>query len=161
MPDTEIDRRVSSFQQSLQVNSSIESVPLVLLRFTQAVDNRLPAEAAKQFAVDGVFCPPGKEIRGRDTLLAYYTTRLSDPRRTTRHIWSNIEYRLTGEGEAQLTAALMNYAFEPQVSETHLQLRVGTVNCRCVLESDGRWVFAEHLYVPGLSAHLPISLPIA
>jgi uncharacterized protein (TIGR02246 family) len=137
------------------------SVPLILVRFSDAVDSRAPADVARLFAVDGVFCPGEKQIVGRSAIESFYRSRCSDPRRRTRHLWSNVEYRLIDAAQARLQAVLTNYAFEPEKSSTHLQLRLGNVQCRCILDSDGRWVFAEHRFERVFAAYLPSTLPTA
>jgi hypothetical protein len=130
----------------------------VLLRFSDAVDRRRPARVADLFTQEALFRPGRTELRGRHAIEAFYRTRLSDPRRTTRHLWSNVEIRSV-RAAAQVRAVLTNYAFEPEVSETELQLRVGDVSALCVAGPDGGWRFAEHLYERVFAASLPLTPP--
>jgi hypothetical protein len=133
---------------------------LILPRFARAVDQRRPEAIAALFTADGLFRPGVPEMRGRAAILSFYQERLSNPRRITRHLWSNVECHLSGEGEARIEAILTNYAFEPAVSETALQMRVGDLQARCVLQ-DGAWLFAEHLYTKTYALSVPLSEPPA
>lgn len=128
----------------------------LLTRFSQAVDRRLPAVIAGLFIKDALFRPGEPELRGRAAIESFYLARLSNPRRTTRHIWSNVECRPNGDRDALLVALLTNYAFEPDVSETTLQMRMGDVECQCVCDADGEWRFATHLYTRVFTANLPL-----
>jgi hypothetical protein len=130
----------------------------VLLRFSQAVDRRRPAIVADLFTQEALFRPGRTELRGREAIEAFYRGRLSDPRRTTRHLWSNVEIRQVGTA-AQVRAVLTNYAFEPDISETDLQMRVGDVTALCVAGPDGGWRFAEHLYERVFAASFPLTPP--
>jgi len=160
MSEPKIDLRSRLLRDSVRTIDDAASASAILLRFSDAVDGRLPAQVARLFAADGIFCPGDKQIFGRTSIEAFYTSRLSDPRRSTRHLWSNVQHRLTSDVEAQIEATLTVYAFEPQVSETHLQLRLGNVRCRCILDLEDGWVFSEHLYVRAFAVHLPLNLPI-
>ena len=65
-----------------------------------------------------------------------------------------------GVAETWIRAVLTNYAFEPDVSETHLQMRVGNLDLRCVSDTDGRWRFLEHVYERVFAAQLPLGGPV-
>jgi hypothetical protein len=52
---------------------------------------------------------------------------------------------------------LTNYAFEPSVSETALQMRIGNVVCRCESDEASKWRFAEHLYERIFATSLPLA----
>jgi hypothetical protein len=129
----------------------------LLWRFSAAVDARLAGAVSRLFATDGIFRRGSELICGRDDIEKFYTSRLGDSRRVTRHLWSNVECQLLEPPQARLNAALTTYAFEPEISESHLQLRIGNVLCRCLREADGRWVFAEHTYERAFVAYLPLS----
>jgi uncharacterized protein (TIGR02246 family) len=133
----------------------------LLVGFGQAVDRRQPQAAAEHFTDQGLFRPGDTEIRGRDAIGAFYQDRLSDPRRVTRHQWTNIHIRPVSRTQARLTALLTTYAIEPKVSLTDLQMRIGDVDCLCQRQDDGAWRFAEHLYTRAFAASLPLSGPAA
>lgn len=128
----------------------------LLVSFSEAVDRRRPSEIARLFAPGGVFRPGAREMRGPEDIEAFYKERLADPRRVTRHLWNNLRIIPLDEGEVLLDVVLTVYAFEPQVSETELQMRIGDVSGRCVLE-DGQWRFAEHLYQRTFATCLPLA----
>src|SRR5258706_11821267 len=136
MPEHSNDHSRPIGCQSQSADSGGGAVVL-LTRFSQAVDRRLPALVACLFTEDALFRPGEPELRGRAAIESFYLARLSNPRRTTRHIWSNVECRPNGERDAQLVALLTNYAFEPDISETALQMRIGDVECQCVCDADG------------------------
>jgi len=103
-------------------------------------------DIAALFTDDGVFGPAEQRCQGKTQIETFYRARLANPRRTTRHVWSNVQTRAVGENEVIITALLTNYAFEPDVSETDLQMRVGDVTCRCVRDKNGHWLFTDQLY---------------
>jgi hypothetical protein len=135
----------------------VEGVARLLIRFSEAVDGRHPAEVAAQFAPDGVFKPGESAIVGPAAIEAFYRQRLADPRRTTRHLWSNLMLTSDGEGRLRIRVVLTNYAFEPAVSESEVQMRLGEVAGRCVRDAQGEWRFAEHLYQRQYALRLPRS----
>ena len=130
----------------------------LLFRFSDAVDERRPSHVSQAFTDSGLFRIGKVEMRGRAAIEAFYVSRLSDKRRRTRHIWSNIESRIVDAAEVRIRAVLTNYAFEPEVSESHLQMRIGNVDARCLSDAEGRWRFEEHLYERVLSAMLPMGV---
>ncbi|THD70984.1 nuclear transport factor 2 family protein [Phenylobacterium sp.] len=134
-------------------------VSLLLLRFSDAVDSRRPQEIAEQFTADSLFRPGASAIHGRAAVEAFYADRLRDPRRTTRHLWSNLHVAPSADDRADIRVVLSNYAFDPAVSETDVQLRVGNVSGVCVRDADGRWRFAEHIYERIYALRLPLSDP--
>ena len=129
----------------------------ILWRFSEAIDKRMAAAAARLFASDGVFRRAEEVVRGRTNIESLYLSRMADPRRTTRHQWSNVRCQPLGQLEARVEALLTTYAFEPQISETHLQVRIGNVSCRCIPDPEEGWVFAEHVYERAFVAYLPLS----
>jgi len=134
----------------------VEGVARLLIRFSDAVDGRRPAEIAALFAADGVFKPGDKAMIGPAVIEAFYRERQADPSRTTCHLWSNLQ---VGPAEAadglQIKVVLANYAFEPAVSETDVQMRLGDVTGRCVQDANGDWLFAEHHYQRRYALRLP------
>ncbi|HXA40546.1 MAG TPA: nuclear transport factor 2 family protein [Phenylobacterium sp.] len=134
-------------------------IALLLLRFSEAVDSRRPQEIAEQFTAGGVFKPAAAALQGPAAVEAFYADRLRDPRRTTRHLWSNLYVAPAADGRAEIRVALSNYAFDPAVSETEVQLRVGNVSGVCARGADGRWRFAEHVYERLYALRLPLSDP--
>ena len=141
--------------------SSPSPLHKLIYGFSRAVDHRQPEAVAECFTHDGLFRPGDNEFRGRDAIGAFYQQRLADPRRVTRHLWSNIEVQHLSDTEAQLTAVLATYAIEPSVSLEDVQLRMGDVACLCRREDDGVWRFAEHIYTRAFAASLPLSTPPA
>jgi hypothetical protein len=147
----------SSFDEAVFGSCAMEPGE-VLLRFSQAVDQRRPAMVADLFTADALFRPGRTEVHGSQAIEAFYQARLANPRRTTRHLWSNVEIQRVGAA-AQIRAVLTNYAFEPEVSETHLQMRLGDLKALCVAGPDGGWRFALHLYEPIFAASFPLAAP--
>lgn len=129
----------------------------ILWRFSDAVDKRDASATAHLFARDGVFRRAGEIICGRANIESFYWSRMADPGRVTRHLWSNVKCLPSDHWDARLEAVLTTYAFEPQISQTHLQLRIGNVVCRCVPDADEGWVFAEHAYERLFVAYLPLN----
>ena len=133
----------------------------LLFGFSRALDRRQPLAAAEHFTDQGLFRPGDTEIRGRDAIGAFYQDRQSDPRRATRHQWTNIQVQPVSRTQARLTALLTTYALEPKVSLADLQVRIGDVDCLCQRQDDGQWRFVEHLYTRAFTASLPLSGPAA
>lgn len=136
--------------------ATLEGVSGLLIRFSEAVDGRHPALIAEQFTEEGLFQPGTPLMRGPAAIEAFYRSRQADPRRTTRHLWSNLRVEAQGADEAGFRAILSVYAFEPQISETALQVRIGTVSGRCARTGDV-WLFAEHLYERAFTASWPLA----
>jgi hypothetical protein len=151
--------RVSPIAGSTDPGSDTNGVSLLLLDFSEAVDARRPQEVAEQFTADGLFKPGDIAIYGPAAVEAFYRDRLRDPRRTTRHLWSNLRVTPSAEDLADIRVVLSNYAFDPAVSETEVQLRVGNVCGVCAKAPDGRWRFAEHIYERLYALRLPLSDP--
>jgi hypothetical protein len=135
----------------------LEGVVRLLIRFGAAVDGRRPPDIAAQFTADGLFKPGDKPIVGPAAIEAFYRERLADPRRTTRHLWSNLLLSPDGEDAVRIVVVLTNYALEPAVSENEVQMRLGEVSGRCVRDAAGEWRFAEHLYQRQYALRLPRS----
>jgi hypothetical protein len=129
----------------------------LLIRFSEAIDGRQPAEVAAQFTPDGVFKRGESAIVGSVAIEAFYRQRVADPRRTTRHLWSNLMLMPDGEAGLRIRVFLTNYAFEPAVSESEVQMRLGQVTGRCVRDTQGEWRFAEHFYQSQYALRLPRS----
>jgi hypothetical protein len=145
----------ATFIAAAPAGLDLAGVSRLLIRFSDAVDSRRPADVAAQFAADGVFKPGDKAIVGPDAIGAFYRERLADPRRATRHLWSNLTLAPDRDDALRLRVVLTNYAFEPAVSETEVQMRLGEVSGRCVRDLHGEWLFAEHLYQRQYTLRLP------
>jgi uncharacterized protein (TIGR02246 family) len=137
--------------------SDVAGIAALLIRFSDAVDQRRPADVAELFSLDGLFRPGEQSIRGRSAIQALYTARFSDERRRTRHLWSNLFVRAVGPKQARLEVVLTNYAFEPTVSEVALQMRIGNVVGVCESDDAGNWRFTEHLYQRIFATSLPLA----
>jgi ketosteroid isomerase-like protein len=136
---------------------SPQSGPLELLyRFSEAVDHRRAEAAAACFTADAIFQRDSNRIVGSADILALYRERMADPRRKTTHVWSNAAEIERNDDGAVVTAILTNYAFEPTVSESDLQMRVGRVRCLIKRNATGEWQFAEHLYENAFAIRLPL-----
>jgi hypothetical protein len=135
--------------------AEVQGIARLLIRFAEAVDNRRPADIAALFAADGLFKPGDKAMIGPAVIEAFYRERLADPRRTTRHLWSNLLVGPAEAGGVRIQVVLTNYAFEPAVSEIDVQMRLGDVTGRCVQDAGGDWLFAEHLYQRLYALRLP------
>jgi hypothetical protein len=151
--------RVSPIAGTDDTAFDTNGIALLLLSFGEAVDSRRPQEIAGQFTADGLFKPAGVAIHGPAAIEAFYSERLRDPRRTTRHLWSNLHVASSADDHAEIRVVLSNYAFDPAVSETEAQLRVGNVSGVCAKGADGRWRFAEHVYQRLYALRLPLSDP--
>ncbi len=150
---------VSPVAGSTDPGFDTNGVSLLLLAFGEAVDTRRPPEIAEQFTDEGLFKPGETPIRGPAAIEAFYLERLRDPRRTTRHLWSNLHVTPTADGQAAIRVVLSNYAFDPAISETEVQLRVGNVSGICAKGPGDRWRFAEHVYERVFVLRLPRSDP--
>jgi uncharacterized protein (TIGR02246 family) len=137
--------------------SDVAGIAALLIRFSDAVDQRRPADIAELFSPEGVFRPGEQSIRGRPAIQALYTARFADERRRTRHLWSNLFVRTVGPKQARLEVVLTNYAFEPTVSEVALQMRIGNVVGVCESDDAGNWRFTEHLYQRIFATSLPLA----
>jgi hypothetical protein len=151
--------RLSPIAGSTDPGFDTNGVALLLLSFSEAVDSRRSQEIAEQFTADGLFKPGDTAILGPAAVEAFYKDRLRDPRRTTRHLWSNLRVTPSAEDLADIRVVLSNYAFDPAVSETEVQLRVGNVSGVCAKGPDGRWRFAQHVYERLYALRLPLSDP--
>ncbi len=157
MNESEKVEHLSSSPGSPSADRQAPDATAILWRFSDAVDKRLAGAAARLFARDGVFRRAGEVICGRANIESFYWSRMADPGRVTRHVWSNVSCQPSAHWDARVEAVLTTYALEPQISQTHLQLRVGNVVCRCVPDADEGWVFAEHAYERLFVAYLPLS----
>ena len=137
--------------------SDLSGVVKLLLRFSEAVDTRDAAQVGALFTQDGLFQPSETAIQGAPAIEDFYRKRFSDPARRTRHLWSNLMITAQDHDAAGLRAILSNYAFEPAVSTTEVQLRVGNVSALCRRGPDGDWVFAEHRFERLYAMRLPRS----
>jgi hypothetical protein len=129
----------------------------LLIAFGEAVDRRRPADVAQLFTDTGLFRPGETELRGRVAIETFYADRLTDERRVTHHVWNNVQIHRLSAGEARVSALLANYAFEPAVTETDMQLRMGHVDALCMMTETGEWHFAEHLYRRGFAAAMSLT----
>jgi SnoaL-like domain len=148
---------IGPIRASCGSEADLNGISLLLIRFSNAVDKKSPADIAGLFTDDGVFKPGADAIRGRAQIESFYRGRLSDEKRRTCHVWSNLCVRPTGETDARVTVVLTNYAFEPSVSDQCLQFRIGNVSGLCVRDDRGAWRFAEHVYERIFTAALPIA----
>ena len=132
-------------------------IALLLAKFSNAVDQKRPKEVSSLFVPDGLFQPADQPIVGQAAIEAFYEARMSDERRRTRHVWSNLIVRPASEGRADFEAILTNYAFEPTISTRDLQLRVINVWGVCVGERSRQWRFETHFSERVYGAVLPLT----
>jgi hypothetical protein len=151
------ERGIEAAIGSPEYNCAAAGIGLLLARFSDAVDGRRPDEVARLFMQDGLFQPGEKAIRGQPAIEKFYTERLRDPLRRTRHVWANLRISLSGPGTATAMAVLTNYAYDPSVSRTELQQRVGNVTAVCVKGAGDIWRFREHLYDRIFAVMLPLA----
>jgi hypothetical protein len=138
-------------------DADVGGVASLLIRFSDAVDRRKPADVAGLFSTEGLFRPGERSIRGSSAIEAFYIDRMADERRRTRHLWSNLVVRRVGPRLMQVSVVLTNYAFEPAVSEVTLQMRIGNVTCRCESDGAGNWHFLEQVYESIFAMSLPLA----
>jgi SnoaL-like domain len=155
--DPDMAEQLSVMVAASESGADVGGIASLLIRFSNAVDQRRPTDVADLFSVEGLFRPGDRSIRGRSAIEAFYIARMSDQRRRTRHLWSNLLVRQTAPLQAQVDVVLTNYAFEPAVSETALQMRIGNVVCRCEGDEAGHWRFVEHLYERIFATSLPLA----
>ncbi len=129
----------------------------LLYRFSNAVDTCDLEGVVACFTPDGIFQRGAEKIAGKNDILSLYRARLADTRRRTSHLWSNVAEISRTYDLAVIEAVLTNYAIEPQVSETEVQMRVGRVRGVLKRDPDGLWQFAEHLYENTFAARLPLN----
>jgi hypothetical protein len=158
MPDT-IASVSAVFDASSQPGLAGSGVARLLMKFSDAVDGQRVAEIGPLFTDEGLFRPGGDAIQGPEAIGAFYAKRLTDPRRRTRHIWSNLQVERLGEGRARVKVVLTNYAFEPAVSEDQMQMRMGNIDALCEAGPDGEWRFAEHFYERLFAVSFPLNGP--
>lgn len=144
MPD--LETRSESVDGSPGQDCVTAGIGLLLARFSDAVDGRRPNEVARLFAHDGLFQPGEKAVRGQPAIEKFYIERLSSPLRRTCHVWANVRVSRSGTSAATVMAVLTNYVYDPAVSRTELQQRIGKVTAACLRDADGTWRFLEHLY---------------
>lgn len=132
-------------------------ISLLLACFSDAVDGRRPTEVARLFMPDGLFQPGETPIRGQPAIESFYSERLRDPLRRTRHIWANVRVSRSAQNTATVMAVLTNYAYDPTVSHTELQQRIGNVTAVCERDATGNWRFREHLYDRIFAVRLPLA----
>jgi SnoaL-like domain len=149
----------SSMIAASESSFDIAGIAVLLIRFSDAVDQRQPSTIAELFTADGLFQPGDKSVRGRTAIQDFYAARLADARRRTRHLWSNLLVQPMLPGRVRFKAVLTNYAFEPAVSESAWQMRLGNVTGACEQDDDGHWRFAEQLYERVLATSLPLTDP--
>jgi uncharacterized protein (TIGR02246 family) len=138
-------------------DSADDGIASLLTRFGIALDRKDAKQVAELFTADGVFThPSGETIDGRDAIETFYRTRFAEPGRRTCHVWTNLLVTPEGETSAEADAVMTIYAFEPVVSETETQLRVGRAHTRCERGPDGTWRFAEHRF----EMAFPLSIPL-
>src|SRR5579872_1241369 len=107
---------------ALNPNGPGGGIAALFVGFSEAVDYLRDGQAiARRFTEDGLF-HGNKELRGRAAIEAYYRERFAseDPRRTTRHTWTNLRGKLVDEATVDIQVILANYAFDPAVSETEI-----------------------------------------
>lgn len=136
---------------------TVAGIARLLACFSNAVDGRRPADIAELFIEEGIFQPAGKAIHGPAAIATFYMERLRDPLRRTRHLWANVQIHSLMEGSAALDAVLTNYAYDPSVSRTEVQQRIGNVTAQCLRDSRGQWRFREHYYEPVFALRLPVA----
>jgi uncharacterized protein (TIGR02246 family) len=142
----EVERGIEAASGAPAGSCAAAGIGLLLVRFSDAVDGRRPDEVARLFTPDGLFQPGETPIRGQQAIEKFYTERLRNPLRRTRHVWANMHISLSGQSTATVLAVLTNYAHDPTVSHTELQQRIGNVTAICVRETGDNWRFREHLY---------------
>ncbi len=136
--------------------SNLDGVLRLLLRFSEAVDNRRVDAIAALFTPDGLFQLGPQSVSGPPAVAEFYRERLRDPARRTRHLWSNVMLSSERGRSARFGAVLTNYVFEPSVSTTEVQMRVGDVSGVCRRDARGDWLFVEHRYERTYALRLPL-----
>ena len=153
----EVERGIETATGSPEHNRAAAGISLLLARFSDAVDGRRPDEVARLFMADGLFQPGQTAIRGQTAIEKFYAERLHDPLRRTRHVWANVSISLSGQSTATVMAVLTNYAYDPAVSRTELQQRIGNVTAVCVMDAGATWRFREHIYDRIFAVVLPLA----
>jgi hypothetical protein len=103
----------------------IDGVARLLIHFSEAVDGPQRAESGRPVRARRGVQARGVRDRRFGAIEAFFRQRLADPRRTTRHLWSNLMLMPDGERALRIRVVLTNYAFEPAVSESEVQMRLG------------------------------------
>ena len=135
-----------------------DGIANLLTRLGGSIDRKDAEQVAGLFTVDGGFThPSGETVRGRDLIEALFRARFAEPGRRTCHVWANLLVTRDGETSAVAEAVMTVYAFEPAISETRAQLRIGRVRARCECGQDGTWRFAEHRFEMAFPLSIPLS----
>ncbi|MFK0152774.1 nuclear transport factor 2 family protein [Streptomyces sp. NPDC090493] len=137
--------------------SAHEGIAALLTAFGAAIDAGRADGVAELFTADCVFEPPtGEALRGPGAIETFYRARFADTRRRTCHQWANLRVFPDGAHRAGAEAVMTTYAFEPSVSQSHAQVRVGRVHAWCERGRDGRWRFAEHRFEMAFRLSVPL-----
>ena len=134
-------------------------ISLLLAKFGSALDRQKIDSAVSLFAGDAIFQPAGSPIRGRAELEAFFAKRHGDARRRTCHTWSNLVVRPLMEGRAQYEVILTNYVFDPAVSESEVEVRVGSVWGVCRGAGPDSWCFESHFHERIHAAAMRLTAP--
>jgi polar amino acid transport system substrate-binding protein len=151
-------RRMKQAKLNEASAENIDTGPIALLlaKFSNAVDRKRPKDVSSLFVPDSVFQPADQPIVGPSAIEAFYDARMSDERRRTRHVWSNLVVHPVSEGRAEFEAILTNYAFDPMISVVDLHLRVINVWGVCAGEHPSQWRFETHFSERIYAAALPL-----
>ncbi|MCC5867012.1 MAG: nuclear transport factor 2 family protein [Gammaproteobacteria bacterium] len=117
----------------------------LLSEFAWRVDHGMADRVHELFTDDGEISAPGLALKGRPEIARTFGARSKNPRRVSRHFWSNPRFERLGERTVRVITAVQTYMHVLADNEA-LPAPVGS----CVVGdstdimdhgSDGRWRF--------------------
>lgn len=123
--------------------SDFRDIERLLSDFAWFADRGDGAGLAKLFLDDAVLHVGGEEHRGRVSIAADCDRRAKDPKRTVRHVWSNL--RVDRKSEDRIAATAVQLTFEQKGSNPTTQLRVNDLQDEFARGPDGIWRFARRV----------------
>lgn len=134
-------------EESAVDTATREALQDLLTEFARLADNGCGDRLHELFTEDGTITGPGLAMRGRAEIAQQFAARAGDPRRLSRHCWSNPRFERVDEDTVRVTTVVQTYMLmceegeEPPVDRyTHVVGDSTDVMRRC---EDGCWRFAS------------------
>jgi uncharacterized protein (TIGR02246 family) len=115
----------------------------LLSDFAWFADRGDGASMSRLFIPDGVLLVSGNELRGREQIAEDCIRRFLDPKRKTRHVWSNLRIdRMDGDSAASFAIQL---TFEQSGDGQPTQVRVNDLVDEFQRDSSGAWKISRRV----------------